>query len=194
MKEILESFKDEQGNAKLTAEEIKSVLAKNGQIVDNEIHKVKEKYETSENSYKETISKLEEQVKALPDTEELNKIKDELQKMKDAEAERVENERIANEQSIKEERTNAFFNDIKFASNSAKAGVIAEFNKMDFKYDETNKKFIGANEWLEDYKKNDAGAFLSDVANPKFTTNTTTPTQSSTNDEIRKVMGLGEKK
>ena len=194
MKEILESFKDEQGNAKLTVEEIKSVLAKNGQIVDNEISKVKEKYEITENSYKETISKLEEQVKSLPDTEELNKIKDELQKMKDAEAERVENERIAQEQSVKEERTNAFFNDVKFASNSAKAGVIAEFNKMDFKYDETNKKYIGANEWLEDYKKNDAGAFLSDVVNPKFTTNTTTPTQSSTNDELRKAMGLGEKK
>lgn len=194
MKEILESFKDEQGNAKLTAEEIKSVLAKNGQIVDTEVNKVKDSFKDTETNYQQTINKLEEQVKALPDTDELNKIKQELQTMKDAEVERKANEERTRLESVKNERTNAFFNDVKFASNSAKAGVIAEFNKMDFKYDEANKKYIGAYEWLEDYKKNDAGAFLSDVANPKFTTNTTTPTQSSTNDEIRKVMGLGEKK
>lgn len=106
----------------------------------------------------------------------------------------VEDQKAEQEQSIRDERTNAFFNDVKFASNSAKAGIIAEFNKMDFKYDENSKKFIGASEWLEDQKKNDAGAFLSDVANPTFTTNLTTPTQPSTNDEIRKAMGLGNNK
>lgn len=194
MKEVLENFKDEQGNAKLTAEEIKSVLAKNGQIVETEINKVKDSFKETETKYQTTINNLEEQIKTLPDSNEIQNLKNELQSYKDAEVQRKADEEKAKQESIKNERTNAFFSDVKFASNSAKAGVIAEFNKMDFKYDENSNKFIGANEWLEDYKKNDVGAFLSDVANPRFTTNTNTPTQTSTTDEIRKVMGLADKK
>lgn len=104
-----------------------------------------------------------------------------------------ENQKVEKEKSIRSERTNAFFSDVKFASESAKAGVIAQFNEKDFKYDEQTGKFQGASEWLEELKKNDVGAFKSEVANPKFTTNISTPTQSSTNDEIRKAMGLENK-
>lgn len=100
----------------------------------------------------------------------------------------------AKNKSIREERTNAFFNDIKFASESAKAGVIAQFNAKDFKYDEESKKFLGATEWLNDLKEKDSGAFLSDVANPKFTTKPTAPTNTSSIDEVMKIMGLEEKK
>ena len=60
----------------------------------------------------------------------------------------VKEQKEAKEKSVRDERTNAFFNDVKFASESAKAGVIAEFNKKDFKYDEETKKFLGATEWL----------------------------------------------
>lgn len=104
------------------------------------------------------------------------------------------NQKAEKEKSIRNERTNAFFNDIKFASESAKAGVIAQFNEKDFKYDEETKKFLGANEWLKDLKEKDSGAFLSDVANPKFTTNPTAPTNDSSMDKILHAMGLDEKK
>ena len=76
------------------------------------------------------------------------------------------NQKAEKEKSIRDERTNAFFNDIKFASESAKAGVIAQFNAKDFKYDEDSNKFLGAKEWLDELKEKDSGAFLSDVANP----------------------------
>lgn len=99
----------------------------------------------------------------------------------------------AKKESIREERTNAFFNEVKFASESAKAGVIAEFNKKDFKYDEESNKFLGASEWLNDLKEKDTGAFLSEVANPKFTITPTAPTNTKTNDELRQVMGLANK-
>lgn len=102
----------------------------------------------------------------------------------------VKTQKEAQEKSVREERTNAFFNDVKFASESAKAGVMAQFNAKDFKYDEETKSFQGASEWLKDLKEKDSGAFLSDVANPKFTTSTTAPTNTSTTDELRKVMGL----
>lgn len=104
------------------------------------------------------------------------------------------NQKAEKEKSIRNERTNAFFNDIKFASESAKAGVIAQFNEKDFKYDEETKKFLGANEWLQDLKEKDSGAFLSDVANPKFTTSPTAPTNDSSLDKILHAMGLDEKK
>ena len=104
------------------------------------------------------------------------------------------NQKAEKEKSIRNERTNAFFNDIKFASESAKAGVIAQFNAKDFKYDEESNKFLGASEWLNDLKEKDSGAFLSDVANPKFTTTPTAPTNDSSMDKILHAMGLDEKK
>lgn len=104
----------------------------------------------------------------------------------------VENQKVEKEKSIREERTNAFFNDVKFASESAKAGVIAEFNKKDFKYDEESNKFLGASEWLKDLQDKDSGAFLSDVANPRFTTNPTAPNNTGSMDQILHAMGLDE--
>ena len=104
------------------------------------------------------------------------------------------NQKAEKEKSIRNERTNAFFNDIKFASESAKAGVIAQFNAKDFKYDEESNKFLGASEWINDIKEKDSGAFLSDVANPKFTTTPTAPTNDSSMDKILHAMGLDEKK
>ena len=102
------------------------------------------------------------------------------------------NQKAEKEKSIRDERTNAFFNDVKFASESAKAGVISEFNKKDFKYDEESKKFLGATEWLKDLQAKDSGAFLSDVANPKFTTAPTAPVNSGSMDNILKAMGLAK--
>lgn len=104
----------------------------------------------------------------------------------------VKEQNDAKEKSIREERTNTFFNDVKFASESAKAGVIAQFNAKDFKYDEESKKFLGASEWLKELQEKDSGAFLSDVANPRFTINPTAPTNASSMDQILQAMGLEE--
>lgn len=104
------------------------------------------------------------------------------------------NQKAEKEKSIRNERTNAFFNDVKFASESAKAGVISQFNEKGFKYDEESKKFLGASEWLNDLKEKDSGAFLSDVANPKFTTSPTAPIIDGTADELREAMGLSVEK
>lgn len=106
----------------------------------------------------------------------------------------VENQKVEKEKSIRDERINEFFKGTKFSSEMARNGVIAEFNKKDFKYDEDSKTFQGATEWLNNLKSTDKGSFLSDVANPKFTTPPTAPTDTSTHDELRKIMGLSEKK
>ena len=103
------------------------------------------------------------------------------------------NQKAEKEKSIREARTNAFFNDVKFASESAKAGVISQFNEKDFKYDEESQKFLGASEWLNDLKEKDAGAFMSDVANPKFTSSPSVPKNSRSMDDVLKAMGLDKK-
>lgn len=106
----------------------------------------------------------------------------------------IKEQEDAKKQELNNQRVNKFFENIKFSSDSAKAGVISEFNKKEFKYDEQTEKFQGANEWLEEMKKNDSGAFLSDVANPTYTTNPTSPTSSSQMDDLRKAMGLSSEK
>lgn len=163
-KETIDSIMAEYGKALQGVREEKENLKTQLENANNEIQSYKD---MDIESIKQSASNWEEKYNNL------------IQEQKDAQA-----------RSIREERVNAFFNDVKFASTSAKKGVISEFDKMDFKYDENSKKFIGANEWLEDYKKNDVGAFLSVVANPKFTTAIKTPTETITNDEIRKAMGL----
>lgn len=102
----------------------------------------------------------------------------------------VEKQKKDKEESIRQERVNDFFKDTKFSSEMAKNGVIAEFNKKEFKYDEETKSFQGATEWLNNLKESDKGSFLSDVANPKFTTIPQAPVNTGSVDEIRKAMGL----
>lgn len=168
----------------LDDETIDTIMAEHGKIVTKDKEKVAELTKQIEDVNKEIQSYKDMDIDSIKKSAE-----DWETKYKEA----VENQKAEKEKSIREERTNAFFNDVKFASESAKAGVIAQFNEKDFKYDEEAQKFQGASEWLEELKTKDTGAFLSDVANPKFTTNPTAPTQPGTNDAIRKAMGLETK-
>lgn len=194
MREYLEKLEIGEGKVKLSAEEIKAILTEHGKTVKNETEKVETAKNKDIETYKTTITNLEEKIKGMPNSEDVEKLQKEINDMKEAETKRIADEKAANEKRIREERTNEFFKDIKFTSESAKAGVISKFNEKDFKYDEETKKYQGASEWLEEIQKSDAGAFESVVANPKFTTGVTTPTKSSTTDELRAIMGLKTEK
>lgn len=193
MKDFLKSLEIGEGKVKLSDDEIKSILTEHGKTVTTETEKTKTNLENEINTYKTTITNLENQIKDMPSSDDVTKLQNEITSMKEAETKRFAEEKANKEKSIRNERMNAFFNGVEFASESAKTGVIAQFNQKDFKYDEETQKFQGASEWLEELKKNDVGAFKSTVANPKFTTSVSTPTQPSTNDEIRKAMGLEDK-
>lgn len=193
MKDYLESLEIGEGKVKLSSEEIKAILAEHGKTVTTETDKVKQ-------SLNETISNYQNQLKTANDTiqsykdMDIDSIKKSADDWKTKYEEMEANQKAEKEKSIRDERTNAFFNDIKFASESAKAGVIAQFNAKDFKYDEESKKFLGASEWLNELKEKDSGAFLSNVANPKFTTTPTAPNNDSSMDKILHAMGLDEEK
>lgn len=155
----------------------------------------KEKFDSKETEISILKSQIEDANKEIQSYKDMDidSIKKSADDWKIKYEEMEANQKAEKEKSIRDGRTNAFFNDIKFASESAKAGVIAQFNAKDFKYDEESKKFLGATEWLNELKEKDSGAFLSDVANPKFTTNPTAPTNASSMDKILRAMGLDEK-
>lgn len=190
MKDYLENLKNGEGQSVLTEDQVKGILAKNGEIVKNETGKITESKDKEIENLKTTISNLEKTIEESPKTEELDNLKKEIQMFKDNETQRLADEKKAKEEQIRSERTNEFFKDVKFASESAKTGVIAQFNAKDFKYDEEAKKFQGASEWLEELKNTDTGAFLSDVANPRFSANPQAPQGDSSVDELRQAMGL----
>ena len=183
MKDYLEKLEIGEGKVKLSAEEIKGILAENGKIVANETQKLEDKY-----------NDLNEQIKNAPDSKEIDNLKQKIADYEEKESQRIADEKKAKEESIRQSRVDAFFNDVKFASDSAKTGVIAKFNEKNFKYDEESQKFQGASEWLEELKKSDVGAFQSNVANPTYTTNPTAPTNDSSMDGILRAMGLNEEK
>lgn len=155
----------------------------------------KEKFESKETEITHLKTQIEDANKEIQSYKDMDidSIKKSATDWEAKYKELEENQKVEKEKSIRSERTNAFFSDVKFASESAKAGVIAQFNEKDFKYDEQTGKFQGASEWLEELKKNDVGAFQSEVANPKFTTNISTPTTDSSMDKILHAMGLDEK-
>ena len=189
MKKYLEDLEIGESKVKLSEDEIKAILTEHGKSVNAEKEKVRTELNTEIETYKNQLKDANNEIKSYKDMD-IEGIKKSAEDWETKYNDLVKTQNEAKEKSIREERTNAFFNGVEFASESAKAGVIAQFNEKDFKYDEKEQKFQGASEWLEELKKNDVGAFKSDVANPKFTTSVTPPANSSTNDEIRKAMGL----
>lgn len=153
----------------------------------------KDKFDTKEtevSTLKKQVEDANKEIQSYKDMD-IDSIKQSATNWETKYNELVEQNKEAEKKSIRDERTNAFFSDVKFASESAKAGVIAQFNEKNFKYDEKDGKFQGATEWLEELKKSDAGAFKSDVANPKYTTTPTAPTVGL--DEVKNSVSLNSK-
>ena len=67
MKEFLESLEIGEGKEKLSQEIIKSILAKNGEIVKVENKKIEDKKDEEIKNCKSTIDSLNEQLKNIPD-------------------------------------------------------------------------------------------------------------------------------
>ena len=95
MKEFLESLEIGEGKEKLSQEMIKSILAKNGEIVKVENKKVEDAKNEEIKNYKTTIDSLNEQLKNIPDSKELDTLKQEVADFKEKEAKRIAAEKAA---------------------------------------------------------------------------------------------------
>ncbi len=137
MKEYLENLEIGEGKVKLSKEEIKSILVENGKIINNEIDKTKEEFKTEIDGYKEKIKTLEESVETLPDSNELEELKTELQKMKEAEEERTKLAKQEEEDKALTSKIIEVIGEKEFVNDYTKKSVINEIKSAI--NDEANK-------------------------------------------------------
>lgn len=167
MYEFLEKLfgKDENGEPKAltfkelvgaieTDKSIKLVNLKEGGYVSQEKFEAKE---TELKGVKEQLDAANDQIKSFEgqDIEGIKaKVSEWEQKYKDdteALQKKMEAQEIAHQKDM-------YFSNVKFTSNAAKVGMMAEFDKQAFQL--KDGVFQGADAWLEEQKKNDPASFV----------------------------------
>lgn len=159
LKEFLENLEVGDEKLKLSKEDIKSIIAESGKVVDNEKTKIQEQYKNDIENYKTTIEDLKGKIEKAPKSDELENLKNTI-----ADYEQKEADRIAKEQAEKEEQvlTNNILNvfgDKKFTSEYAKNGLMNDI-KAELKKEEN--KGLGIQEIFDSLTKDSEGIF----ANP----------------------------
>lgn len=172
----------------LSKENVDSIMAEYGKSVQT-LSDTQKSLEKERDDLKSQVDNASKEIQSYKDMD-IESIKKSAADWETKYNDLMKSQEEARNKEIRNTRVNDFFKDVKFSSESAKAGVISQFNQKEFKYDEASNKFQGANEWLEEMKKNDAGAFLSDVANPTYTTNPGNSNDSASADALREAMGL----
>jgi uncharacterized protein YjgD (DUF1641 family) len=163
MKDYLEGLEIKEGQSKLTSEQIKGILAENGKIVKNEQEKVAQNNKEEIESYKSTIAKLESQIKDMPSSDEIDKLKNEIKAFKDAEAERIAKEEAEKEDEILKNNILTSIGDKKFTSDYVKNGILADV-KAELKKQENIGK--GIDKIVEELTKDKEGIFVNPNTNP----------------------------
>ena len=124
MKDFLEKLEIGEDKVKLSKEEIKEILAKNGEYIKIETDKVEERYKQQLDDNKTTIDDLKSQLENAPKTDDLESLKktiaDYEQKEKDREAKQKQEE----EERVLEESINSLFEGKTFTSNYARQGLL----------------------------------------------------------------------
>lgn len=187
MKDFLESLEIGEGKVKLSKEEIKSILTEHGKTVTTETEKVKTDLTNEINTYKTTISNLENQIKDMPSSDDVTKLQKEIADMKQAESQRLADEKAKKEDEILTNNITEVFGDKKFTSDYARNGLIADI-KAELAKDENKGK--GISEIFTSLTKDKEGIFESEnkmAEIPGFGSQSTNLTE---DDFIDKVMGL----
>ncbi|MBO5138680.1 MAG: phage scaffolding protein [Bacilli bacterium] len=156
MKDFLENLEIGEGKVKLSKEEIKFILAEHGKTVTTETEKVKTSLNKEIDTYKTTISNLENQLENVPDSKELEGLKKEIADMKTAEQKRIADEKAKQEDEILTNNIISAFGDKKFTSDYVKNGLIADI-KSELSKVENKGKGIG--EIFEALTKDKSGLF-----------------------------------
>ncbi|WP_279006112.1 phage scaffolding protein [Thomasclavelia cocleata] len=163
----------------LNDEQISSIMAENGKDIEKykkDVEKYKEQYEGT----KESLDKANETIQSYKDMD-IDSIKKSAEEWKS----KYEADTSAlNEQLAKKDydyALNNYFSSMKFSSESARAGVIAQFKEKDFKLEDG--KFVGAEEFINSLKEKDASAFVDESQNkqmPVFSKSTQSNTKQDT--------------
>ena len=124
MKDYLENLEIGEGKVKLSKEEIKAILTEHGKVITTETERVKKDLNNEIDTYKKTITNLENQIKDMPSSDDVSKLQKEIQDMKDAESKRLADEKARKEDEILTNNINELFGDKKFTSEYARQGLL----------------------------------------------------------------------
>ncbi len=156
MKEFLEGLEIGENKAKLSKEEIDSILTKHGKTVTVETEKVKTGLENEINTYKTTITNLENQIKDMPSSDDVTKLQNEIATMKEAETKRIAEEKAKAEDETLTNNIISVFGDKKFTSDYVKNGLISDIKS---ELSKTENKGKGISEIFESLTKDKSGIF-----------------------------------
>lgn len=156
MKEFLESLEIGDGKVKLSKEEIKSILAEHGKTVTTETGKVRTDLTNEINTYKTTITNLENQIQSMPNSDDVTKLQNEIATMKEAETKRIADEKAKAEDETLTNNIISVFGDKKFTSDYVKNGLITDIKSELSKAENKGK---GISEIFESLTKDKEGIF-----------------------------------
>lgn len=156
MKDFLESLEIGDGKVKLSAAEVKSILTEHGKTVTSETEKVKKDLTNEINTYKDTINNLENQIKEMPNSDDVTKLQNEINDMKQKESQRIADEKAKQEDEILTNNIITVFGDKKFTSDYVKNGLISDIKS---ELNKTENKGKGISEIFESLTKDKNGLF-----------------------------------
>ena len=156
MKEFLESLEIGEGKVKLSATEVKSILTEYGKTVNKETEKVKNDLTNEINTYKNTITNLENQIKDMPSSDDVTKLRNEINDMKQKESQRIADEKAKQEDEILTNNIITAFGDKKFTSDYVKNGLISDIKTELSKAENKGK---GIKEIFDSLTKDKTGLF-----------------------------------
>lgn len=129
MKDFLETLEIGEDKVKLSKEEIKEILAKNGEYIKIETEKVEEKYKQQLEDNKTAIDDLKAQLETAPKTDELENLKQTIANYEQKEKDREAKQKQEEEEKILDDSINSLFEGKTFTSNYARQGLLNDIKE-----------------------------------------------------------------
>ena len=156
LKDFLTDLEIGENKVKLSKDEIKSIIAESGKVVENEKNKIEEQYKNDIESYKTTIDDLKGQIEKAPSSEEMENLKQKITDFEAKETARIEQEKASKAEQTLNNNILAVFGDRKFSSEYAKNGLLSDI-KAEMKKEENQGK--GIKDIFEELTKDKTGIF-----------------------------------
>ncbi len=137
------------------------------EILRNIVEKYSKESEKHKTQYESMKSSLDEANKTIDSYKDKDMDIEKIQKLADEWKQKYETDtKTLNEKLIAQERSHAmdsYFSGMKFTSESARRGIMAQFSEQNFELKEG--KFIGADEYMKTLQESDSGAFVKEDVN-----------------------------
>ena len=129
MKDFLEKLEIGEDKVKLSKDEIKEILAKNGEQIKIETEKVEERFKQQLDDNKATIDDLKSQLEKAPKTDDLENLKQTIADYEQKEKDREAREKQEEEERVLTDSINSLFEGKTFTSDYARQGLLNDIKE-----------------------------------------------------------------